>query len=219
MEEPLRIIIVDDQILFCENLKIMIELLIPDAKVVGMASNGREALELCRSIPHNLILLDVRMPEMDGVEFMRRFNNEKQTAKVIVLTTFDDDEYVFEALKLGAAGYLLKDIKPEELVNAILNVHNGGTLVSPKITAKLVKEVNRYRAVDAIAPNEILSHLTPREVEVLRHLAMGEDNQQIAANLQLAEGTVKNYISNIYEKLGLKDRVQATRFAILRGLV
>lgn len=219
MEEPLQIIIIDDQILFCESLKIMIEVLIPDAKVVGMASNGREALELCRSIPHNLILLDVRMPEMDGVEFIRQYNKEKQTAKVIVLTTFDDDEYVFEALKLGAAGYLLKDIKPEELVNAILNVHNGGTLVSPKITAKLVKEVNRYRAVDTIAPNEILSRLTPREVEVLRHLAMGEDNQQIAASLQLAEGTVKNYISNIYEKLGLKDRVQATRFAILRGLV
>ncbi|HYH04421.1 MAG TPA: response regulator transcription factor [Bacillota bacterium] len=217
--EPLQVIIVDDQVLFRENLKIVIELIIPGAKVVGQAGNGLEALELCRTTPHNLILLDVRMPEMDGVEFIRCFRSEGQNSRIIVLTTFEDDEYVFEALKFGAAGYLLKEIQPEDLAKAIINVHNGGTLVSPQITAKLVKEVNRYRAVDNIAPNEILSQLTAREVEVLRHLAMGEDNQQIANNLQLAEGTVKNYISNIYEKLELKDRVQATRFAILRGLV
>jgi DNA-binding NarL/FixJ family response regulator len=217
--EPLQIIIVDDQILFRENLKIVIELLIPEAKVVAIASNGAEALEICRTKPHNLILLDVRMPRMDGVEFIRRYKKEGYMAKVIMLTTFEDDEYVFEALRFGAAGYLLKEIQPDELAKAILDVHNGGTLMSPQITAKLVKEVNRYRAVDAIAPNEILSRLTPREVEVLRHLAMGEDNQEIAGNLQLAEGTVKNYISNIYEKLELKDRSQATRFAILRGLV
>jgi DNA-binding NarL/FixJ family response regulator len=217
--DPLQIIIVDDQILFRENLKIVIELLIPEAKVVAIASNGKEALEICRTHSHNLILLDVRMPEMNGVEFIRRYRGEGYTAKVIVLTTFEDDEYVFEALRFGAAGYLLKEIQPDELAKAILNVHNGGTLVSPQITAKLVKEVNRCRAVDAIAPNEILSRLTSREVEVLRHLAMGQDNQEIAKSLQLAEGTVKNYISNIYEKLELKDRSQATRFAILRGLV
>ncbi len=217
--EPLRIIIVDDQVLFRENLKIVIELLIPEAKVVGAASNGREALEICRKIPHNLILLDVRMPGMDGVEFIRQLRKEGSNVKVIVLTTFDDDEYVFEALRLGAAGYLLKEIHPEELTKAIINVYNGGTLTSPQITAKLVKEVNRYKTVESIAPNEILSRLTPREIEVLRHLARGKDNQEIATSLQLAEGTIKNYISNIYEKLELKDRSQATRFAILRGLV
>lgn len=187
--------------------------------MVALASNGREALDICRVVSCNLVLLDVRMPEMDGVEFIRHFRDEGYQSKVIVLTTFDDDEYVFEALRLGASGYLLKEIQPEELAKAIVKVHNGGTLMSPQITAKLVKEVNRYRAVDAIAPNEILSRLTPREVEVLRHLAQGKDNQEIAAALQLAEGTVKNYISNIYEKLELKDRAQATRFAILRGLV
>lgn len=217
--ETLQIIIVDDQILFRENLKIVIELLIPEAKVVAIASNGIEALEICRTQPHNLILLDVRMPQMDGVEFIRHYREEGYTAKVIMLTTFEDDEYVFEALRYGAAGYLLKEIQPDELAKALVHVHQGGVLISPRITAKLVKEVNRYRAVDTIAPNEILSHLTPREVEVLRHVAMGEDNQQIAKSLQLAEGTVKNYISNIYEKLELKDRSQATRFAILRGLV
>ena len=217
--EPLQIIIVDDQILFSENMKIVIELLIPEAKIVAVASNGREALEVCRVTPHNLILLDVRMPEMDGVEFIRRLRAEGNNVKVIVLTTFDDDEYVFEALRLGAVGYLLKEIQPAELTKAILHVHNGGTLMSPQITAKLVKEVNRHRAVESIAPNEILSRLTHREIDVLRHLAMGKDNQEIANSLQLAEGTVKNYISNIYEKLELKDRSQATRFAMLRGLV
>ena len=217
--ETLQIIIVDDQILFRENLKIVIELLIPEAKVVAIASNGIEALEICRTHPHNLILLDVRMPQMDGVEFIRHYREEGYTAKVIMLTTFEDDEYVFEALRYGAAGYLLKEIQPDELAKALVHVHQGGVLISPRITAKLVKEVNRYRAVDTIAPNEILSHLTPREIEVLRHVAMGEDNQQIAKSLQLAEGTVKNYISSIYEKLELKDRSQATRFAILRGLV
>ncbi len=217
--ETLQIIIVDDQILFRENLKIVIELLIPEAKVVAIASNGIEALEICRTQPHNLILLDVRMPQMDGVEFIRHYREEGYTAKVIMLTTFEDDEYVFEALRYGAAGYLLKEIQPDELAKALVHVHQGGMLISPRITAKLVKEVNRYRAVDTIAPNEILSHLTPREIEVLRHVAMGEDNQQIAKSLQLAEGTVKNYISSIYEKLELKDRSQATRFAILRGLV
>ncbi len=217
--EILQIIIVDDQILFRENLKIVIELLIPEAKVVAIASNGMEALEICRTQPHNLILLDVRMPQMDGVEFIRHYREEGYTAKVIMLTTFEDDEYVFEALRYGAAGYLLKEIQPDELAKALVHVHQGGVLISPRITAKLVKEVNRYRAVDTIAPNEILSHLTPREIEVLRHVAMGEDNQQIAKSLQLAEGTVKNYISSIYEKLELKDRSQATRFAILRGLV
>ncbi len=217
--ETLQIIIVDDQILFRENLKIVIELLIPEAKVVAIASNGIEALEICRTQPHNLILLDVRMPQMDGVEFIRHYREEGYIAKVIMLTTFEDDEYVFEALRYGAAGYLLKEIQPDELAKALVHVHQGGMLISPRITAKLVKEVNRYRAVDTIAPNEILSHLTPREIEVLRHVAMGEDNQQIAKSLQLAEGTVKNYISSIYEKLELKDRSQATRFAILRGLV
>ena len=156
---------------------------------------------------------------MDGVEFIRHYREEGYTTKVIMLTTFEDDEYVFEALRYGAAGYLLKEIQPDELAKALVHVHQGGMLISPRITAKLVKEVNRYRAVDTIAPNEILSHLTPREIEVLRHVAMGEDNQQIAKSLQLAEGTVKNYISSIYEKLELKDRSQATRFAILRGLV
>ncbi len=217
--DPLRIIIIDDQKLFRENLKIVINLQVPNAKVVAMATNGREALEICRTTPHDLILLDIRMPEMDGVEFIRWLRVSGDQSKVIVLTTFDDDEYVFEALRLGAVGYLLKDIDPEDLIKAILAVQSGETLVSPQITTKLVKEVTRYRSADPAVSNEILARLTPREMDVLRRLAMGEDNREIAASLQLAEGTVKNYISNIYEKLELKDRAQAIRFAIMHGLI
>jgi DNA-binding NarL/FixJ family response regulator len=217
--EPLKIIIVDDQKLFRQNLRIIIEMWIPEAKVVGLASNGYEALELCRTTPHNLILLDIRMPEMDGVAFIRHLRKEGDHAKVIVLTTFDDDEYIFEALRQGAVGYLLKDIDPEELTSAIINVQNGGTLMSPQIAAKLVSEATRYRTADLIRNDSDLAILTPRELEVLLHLAAGKNNREIAADIQLAEGTVKNHVSNIYEKLGLTDRAQAVRFALEHKLI
>jgi DNA-binding NarL/FixJ family response regulator len=217
--EPLKIIIVDDQKLFRQNLRIIIEMWIPEAKVVGLASNGYEALELCRTTPHNLILLDIRMPEMDGVAFIRRLRKEGDHTKVIVLTTFDDDEYIFEALRQGAVGYLLKDIDPEELTSAIINVQNGGTLMSPQIAAKLVNEATRYRTADLIRNDSDLAILTPRELEVLLHLAAGKNNREIAADMQLAEGTVKNHVSNIYEKLGLTDRAQAVRFALEHKLI
>lgn len=217
--EPLKIIIVDDQKLFRQNLRIIIEMWIPEAKVVGLASNGYEALELCRTTPHNLILLDIRMPEMDGVAFIRHLRKEGDHTKVIVLTTFDDDEYIFEALRQGAVGYLLKDIDPEELTSAIINVQNGGTLMSPQIAAKLVNEATRYRTADLIRNDSDLAILTPRELEVLLHLAAGKNNREIAADMQLAEGTVKNHVSNIYEKLGLTDRAQAVRFALEHKLI
>lgn len=217
--EPLRIMIVDDQKLFRENLKIVIELRLPDAKVVGIAGNGNEALEILAKEKPNLILLDMRMPGMSGVEFIRQVRMSGNNVKVIVLTTFDDDEYVFEALRLGAAGYLLKEIEPEELTAAIMDIYHGKTLMSPEVTAKLVKEATRYRAVETGASSGVFSGLTSRELDVLRHLALGEDNREIANSLKISEGTVKNHVSNIYEKLGLKDRAQAIRFAILHGLV
>lgn len=217
--EPLRIIIVDNEKLFRENLKIIIEMWIPEAKVVGLASNGYEALELCKTTPHNLILLDIRMPEMDGVTFIRRLRKEGYDTKVIVLTTFDDDEYIIEALDQGAVGYLLKEIDPEELTRAIVYIQNGGTIMSPQIAAKLVKEATRYRSTDLIRNDSDLAILTPRELEVLMHMAAGKNNREIAQELQLAEGTVKNHVSNIYEKLGLSDRAQAVRFALEHKLI
>jgi len=218
VDEPLNILIVDDQKLFSENLKIMIELKVPGAKVVGIAGNGYEALEMYQALNPNLILLDIRMPKMDGVEFIRRLHTMNTSARIIVLTTFDDDQYVFEALKYGAVGYLLKQIEPDDLAKAILEVHNGGTLVSPQVTKKLIKEVIRYRITDSEIPDDALQKLTPRELDVLKQIGLGKDNREIAQNLQLAEGTVRNHVSNIYEKLNLKDRGQAIRYAILHGL-
>jgi len=212
-------VIVDDQKLFRQNLKTVIELRIPSAQVVGVAGDGHEALALIEATAPNLVLLDMRMPVMDGVECIRRLRETGSQVKVIVLTTFDDDEYVFEALRYGAVGYLLKDIEPEELTEALERVQEGGTLISPQVTAKLVAEVTRYRRAEPAASTEALSRLTPRELEILRHLGMGKENREIARNLLLAEGTVKNYVSSIYEKLDLKDRAQAIRFAILHGIV
>lgn len=216
--QQLRLVIADDQNLFRRNLKTAIELLLPEAKVVGMAANGQEVLEILRRTEVDLLLLDIRMPVMNGVECIRRLKDEGLEVKVIVLTTFDDDEYVYEALRSGAAGYLLKDIEPEELTLAIKRVQNGGKLVSPQVTAKLVADVMRYRAADNVVAND-LSILTQRELDVLRRIALGEDNKEIAVSLQIAEGTVKNHVSSIYEKLDLKDRSQAIRCAILHGLV
>lgn len=218
VDEPLNLLIVDDQKLFSENLKIMIELKIPGPKVVNIASNGYEALEMYQKLNPNLILLDIRMPKMDGVEFIRQLHTMNTCTKIIVLTTFDDDQYVFEALKYGVAGYLLKQIEPDDLVKAILEVHNGGTLVSPQVTKKLIKEVIRYRIIDLKIPDDAFQKLTLRELDVLKQIGLGKDNREIAQNLQLAEGTVRNYVSNIYEKLNLKDRGQAIRYAILHGL-
>ncbi|MGQ9779408.1 MAG: response regulator [Bacillota bacterium] len=218
---PFRLVIVDDQKLFRENLKTVLELRLPEVQVVGVAANGREALEVIRATRPDLVLLDMRMPVMDGVECLRRLREEGNEVKVIVLTTFDDDEYIVEALRFGAAGYLLKDIEPKQLTAAIEQVRLGGTLLSPQVTAKLVTKVTGWRMTEPpfAAAKEALAELTPREIEILRHIARGEDNREIAQALHLAEGTVKNYISSIYEKLGLRDRAQAVRFAIMNGLI
>lgn len=217
--EALRLVIVDDQRLFRENLKTVIELRIPAAQVVGLAGNGREAIDVIEACRPNLVLMDIRMPVMDGVECIRQLRERGNRVQIIVLTTFDDDEYVFEALRLGAVGYLLKDIEPEELTGSITRLQNGGTLISPQVTSKLVDEVTRRRKADLSVSSDDLSRLTQRELEVLRHLGLGEDNREIARSLHLAEGTVRNHVSSIYEKLELKDRAHAIRFAILSGLV
>jgi DNA-binding NarL/FixJ family response regulator len=217
--EALRLVIVDDQRLFRENLKTVIELRIPTAKVVGLAKDGKEALEVIRETAPNLILLDMRMPVMDGVECIKQLRTGGNQTQVIVLTTFDDDQYLYDALKFGAVGYLLKDIEPEELTDAIQRVQSGGTLISPQMTTKLVDEVTRRRRADLTVTNDALSRLTQREIEILSHLGLGEDNREIARSLYLAEGTVRNHVSSIYEKLELKDRAQAIRYAILSGLI
>ncbi len=217
----MRLVIVDDQKLFRQNLKTVIELRLPEANVVGIAGNGLEALQVIGETKPDLILLDMRMPIMDGVECLRRLRDSGDNTQIIVLTTFDDDQYVFEALRLEVAGYLLKDIDPEELTNAIEKLRMGGKLVSPQVTEKLVKEATRHRYGNGEFSKNLarLAQLTQREIEVLKRIALGDDNQEIAHVLCITEGTVKNYVSSIYEKLEFRDRAQAIRFAIMQGIV
>lgn len=217
----------DDQKLFRESLGSLLEMRNPNLKVVAQASNGEECLQLAIQHLPDIILMDVRMPVMDGVECSRRVRDCCPQSKIIMLTTFSDDEYVFEALKLGVAGYLLKDIQPAEVEAAILTVYNGGVLMASDVAAKIINKLNTIPApVEPTNPVEqinidinIQKLLTPREYDVFRLLALGHENKVIAEKLCLSEGTVRNHVSSIYSKLDLKDRVQVMKYAIEHGVI
>ena len=214
----LRIVIVDDQRMFRESLKTVIELRLPEAKVVGLASNGEEGLRIIHETNPNLIIMDINMPVMNGVECVKKLREEGNDVLVLMLTVFEDEQYLVESLKLGAVGYLLKDTEPEKFTEAIKMAYNGCTLLSHQVTEKLVDEIIQKKEKDNNRYTSDLFKLTQREFEILKHIGYGEDNQQISDILHLSEGTVRNYVSSIYEKLDLKDRPQAIRFAILSGL-
>lgn len=214
MARRIRLLVVDDHVLFRQGLRTILQSE-PDLEVVGEASDGLEAVSLARSREPDVVLMDVRMPRMDGVEATRRIRAEGGP-QVLILSTYDDDELVLEALRVGAAGYLLKDFPAEELINAIRTVHHGGgVLIPPPIAAKVVAELRRRPAPRESGPHE---PLTPREEEILGYLARGLSNREIAGALHLSEGTVKNYVSRIYAKLGARDRAQAALWAVQRGL-
>ncbi len=219
--EPIRILLADDQKLFRESLGSILEMRNPNLRVIAQASNGEECLNLAIQYLPDIILMDVRMPVMDGVECSRKVRESCPQCKIIMLTTFSDDEYVFEALKLGVAGYLLKDIQPNEVESAILTVYNGGVLMASDVAAKLIHKLNTIpEPTEPITMNpNIQKLLTPREFEVFRLLALGHDNKVIAEKLCLTEGTVRNHVSNIYSKLDLKDRVQVVKYAIEHGVI
>jgi DNA-binding NarL/FixJ family response regulator len=219
--EPIKILLADDQKLFRESLGSILEIRNPNLKVIAQASNGEECLKLAiRHLP-DIILMDVRMPVMDGVECSRKVRESCPQSKIIMLTTFSDDEYVFEALKLGVAGYLLKDIQPNEVEAAILTVYNGGVLMASDVAAKLINKLNTIaEPIEQTRLNtNIQKLLTPREFDVFRLLALGNDNKEVAEKLYLTEGTVRNHVSNIYSKLDLKDRVQVVKYAIEHGVI
>jgi DNA-binding NarL/FixJ family response regulator len=208
MNDHVRLLLVDDQRLMREGLHTLLELE-PGLQVVGEASNGQEGLEAYASLLPDVVLMDVRMPLMDGVEATRRLRAQWPTARVIILTTFDDDEYVFEGLRAGALGYLLKDVSIRELAEAIHTVMAGGVLIEPSVARKVVAEFARI-AAPAPPPTQSLEEpLSARELEILRLLAQGMTNREIAQQLYLAEGTVKNYVTNILGKIGARDRTQA----------
>ena len=191
----------------------------PDLAVVGVAADGAEALEVCRRTDPDVVLMDVRMPTMDGIEATRRLvDGGRTTPRVLVLTTFDLDEYVYDALSAGASGFLLKDVTAEALFDGVRLVAAGDALLAPSITRRLIDEFARLRPRIATAP-EAFRALTPREIEVLRLVAEGLSNSEIAERLVVSDETVKTHVSRTLSKLGLRDRTQAVVFAYESGLV
>jgi DNA-binding NarL/FixJ family response regulator len=191
----------------------------PDLAVVGTASNGREAVRLGRELGPDVVLMDIRMPGMDGIEATRQLTRHAAgTPRVLVLTTFDLDEYVYDALRAGASGFLLKDVTAERLIDAVRIIAAGDALLAPGITRRLISEFAQ-RPATTPKPPAALDELTPREAEVLQLLAAGLSNSEIAATLVITDETVKTHVSRILTKLGLRDRTQAVVLAYESGLV
>lgn len=218
MPDLVRLLLVDDQRLMRDGLRTLLEME-PEMTVIGEASNGQEALDQYAVLRPDVALMDVRMPVMDGVETTRRLRARWPDARVIILTTFDDDEYVFEGLRAGALGYLLKDVSMQELTEAIHTVMAGGVLIEPSVARKVVAEFARLTPQSPAASIELVEALSEREIEILKLLAEGLTNREIAGRLYLAEGTVKNYVTNILGKIGARDRTQAALRARELGLL
>jgi DNA-binding NarL/FixJ family response regulator len=215
----IKVLICDDQSLFREALRILLSAN-ADLEVIGEAANGEEALRMAVSSSPALILMDLRMPVMDGVEATRRINQLGLGIKVIVLTTFDDDETVFDGLRAGAVGYLLKDVSSDKLVEAIQAAKAGQYFLLTSITAKVVSEFSKISKPARKTRNEVMPDpLSPREIEILRIVAQGASNKEIAEHLFISEGTVKNHLSSILSKLGVRDRMQAILKAREYGII
>jgi DNA-binding NarL/FixJ family response regulator len=218
MPDAIRLLLVDDQRLMREGLRILLELE-PDLRIVGEATNGQSALEAYAELKPDVVLMDVRMPGMDGVEATWRLHERWPEARVIILTTFDDDEYVFEGLRAGARGYLLKDVSGHDLADAVRTVAAGGALIEPSVARKVVAEFARMAAPVRPPDAGLAEPLSEREEEILRLVARGLSNREIADRLSLAPGTVKNYVTTILQKLGARDRTQAALRARELGLL
>jgi DNA-binding NarL/FixJ family response regulator len=218
MPEAIRILLVDDQRLMREGLRVLLALE-PDLEVIGEAEDGAVALNAYEALQPDVVLMDVRMPGMDGVEATWRLRERWPKARIVILTTFDDDEYVFEALRAGALGYLLKDVSGHDLAQAVRTVAAGGALIQPSVAAKVVAEFARMAPPARELDAGLAEPLSEREVQILRLLAGGLTNRQIAERLSMAEGTIKNYVTNILGKLGARDRTQAAIRARKLGLI
>jgi DNA-binding NarL/FixJ family response regulator len=213
-----RVLIADDQALVRAGFKMILDAE-DDLEVVGEATDGVEAVQLAQSLTPDVVLMDIRMPQLDGIEATRRVValDAEDPVRVLMLTTFDLNEYVYEALRAGASGFLLKDAPPAQLLHGIRTVATGAALLAPEVTRQLVgRYAARIRPTDA-TPDDVA--LTPRELEVLRLIADGLSNSEIAATLVISQETVKTYVSRILTKLDLRDRVQAVVYAYRNGLV
>jgi DNA-binding NarL/FixJ family response regulator len=209
-----RVLVADDQSMVRAGFRMLLggE---PDIEVVAEASNGLEAVDKASRFHPTVVLMDIRMPELDGLEATRRILAADDKARVLILTTFDLDEYVYEALRAGASGFVLKDDPPEQLLAAIRTVAAGDALLSPSITKRVIKQ---FTSIPRPSPPEAFDELTAREQEVFRLIANGLSNPEIARELYISEATVKTHITHILQKLDLRDRVQAVVLAYQTGL-
>ena len=213
-ESPIRVLIAEDQTLMRQGLETILELEEGFA-VVGLALNGREAVEQALALRPDLVLMDIRMPEMNGVDATARLTLALPQTRVIILTTFDNDDYVFDGIKAGARGYLLKDTPADDLLATMRKVHAGESIIQPSVATRLIAEFTRRVTPQAQA----YESLSERERDVLRLLADGLSNKEIATRLILAEGTVKNHVSTILDKLQAANRTQAARIGREQGLI
>ncbi|HNB53546.1 MAG TPA: response regulator transcription factor [Anaerolineales bacterium] len=214
MTEPITILLVDDHSVIRLGLKAYFATL-PDLQIIGEAGSGQEAVKLVEQHAPDVVLMDLIMPGMDGVETTRQLKKVSPRTQVIVLTSYHDDEHIFPAIRAGALSYLLKDMDPDDLADAVRRAHAGEAVIHPRVAARLVKEISGIR-LDAVNP---FNELTDRELEVLRHIAEGKNNQEIAETLVISEKTVKSHITNILSKLHLADRTQAAVYAWREGIV
>ncbi len=210
--DKISVLIVDDHAVVRQGLRTFLDLQ-DDIDVVGEASNGVEAVEQVRRLLPDVVLMDLEMPEMDGIEATRQVRALSPRTQVIVLTSFSDNERVFRSIKAGAIGYLLKDVSPDDLVRAVQAAHRGETQLHPEVARKLINEYSNRDETRAPAG------LTERELDVLRQIARGRNNRDIAEDLVISEKTVKTHVSNILSKLHLADRTQAAIYALRKGLV
>jgi DNA-binding NarL/FixJ family response regulator len=212
--ERIRVAVVDDQRLFTKSLAGLVDML-PDVEVVGVAFDGEEAVALCREQEPDVVLMDISMPKVDGISATREVRDLLPQTAVIILTGHEEDEHVFEGIKAGAQGYLLKDAEPEDLSRAIRTVYAGDTIIAPDLAQKMLK------TFEAGGPrgSRLAPPLTERELEVIKALAQGKSDRQIARSLEISEKTVRHHTSNIYRKLHIFDRTQAVIYAIREGVI
>jgi DNA-binding NarL/FixJ family response regulator len=212
-DAPIRVLVADDQTLVREGLVTLLGL-IPGIEVAGAAADGQEAIDLAARLRPDVVLMDLRMPRVDGVEATRRLARAAGGPRVVVLTTYADDESIFAALQAGALGYLTKDSGAEEIARAVRTVHAGQALLEPAVQRRLIESLRERPSAPAPPPHD----LTPREVEVLGLIAEGLSNGDIARRLFVSEATVKTHVNNIFSKAGVRDRAQAVRYAFEHGL-
>jgi DNA-binding NarL/FixJ family response regulator len=208
-----RVLIADDQTLFRSGLARLLEE-DPRVEIIGQAVDGADVVKRAATLKPDVVLMDVKMPNLDGIEATRRIVSEHPEIKVLVLTTFDADSYVLQALRAGASGYVLKDSQPSAIISSILSVMSGERVMASAVANRVLDMLT-----GATTPKEFYDGLTAREIEIIKLLAIGQANKQIAYRLHISEKTVRNHVSHMYEKLGIYDRSQAVLYAVRKGLV